>query len=45
MTETMYPGGAVGVSLKQEGMEGGGSKVDRVCDAVRQALVELGESK
>ena len=24
---------------------GGGEKVDRVCDAVREALVELGENK
>ena len=43
MTETMYPRVGVDAGVRQGGREG--SKVDRVCDAIRQALVDAGESK
>ena len=50
MTQTMYPGLGKSHGTSEEGrreeMEGGGErKVDRVCDAVREALMELGENK
>lgn len=46
VTQTMYPGlggrrGTKGGRRREEG----GSKVDRVCDAVREALEKLGENK
>ena len=43
VTETMYPRVGMDVGARQGGREG--NKVDRVCDAMRQALVDMGESK
>lgn len=37
----MYPGGEQGGGREEEGE----TKVDRVCEAVREALVELGENR
>ena len=50
VTQTMYPGLGKSQDTREEGrgeeMEGGGEgKVDHVCDAVREALMELGENK
>ncbi len=46
MSETMYQGleGNTGTHTGRGRGEGGG-KVDRVCDAVREALEKLGENR
>ena len=50
VTRTMYPPLDKLHNVCKRGEEeevegGGGEKVDHVCDAVREALVELGENK
>lgn len=48
VTKTMYPGLGLSGDSGETGVggEGGeGCKVDSVCDAVKRALVEIGENK